>query len=147
LGARVVSREPGNRENVVSQLRALAVASGIEYARAFPDRAVARGTEAFALYATLPEDVRKGLRVRAQVATANSYVGAARLVQAGEPRRASTRRLALARDARAHLVESRAFRQELIDRGIDAASAGVIVGQLDAEITKCDALIARLEGG
>ena len=36
LGARVVAREPGNKENAVSQLRALTVASGIEHARAFP---------------------------------------------------------------------------------------------------------------
>ena len=147
VGARVVAREPGNTENVVSYLRALAVASGIESTRGSPARAISRGREVFALYATLPEEVRKGLRVRAQVATAKSYVGVAQLAQAGEPSLPASRRLSLAREARVQLAESRAFRQELIDRNIDAGSAAVVVSQLGAEIAKCDALIARLAAG
>ena len=147
LGARVVAREPGNTENVVSRLRALAIASGIESARGSHERAVSRGREALALFAMLPEEVRKGLRVRAQVATAKSYIGAAQLAQAGEVSQPVSRRLALAREARSRLVESRAFRQELIDRNIDAGSATLTFGELSVEIGKCDALIARLERG
>jgi eukaryotic-like serine/threonine-protein kinase len=144
IAERLVAREPGNAGNAVSQLRALAVASGIERDRGANDRAIARGQQALALFATLPGEVRRGLRTRAQVAVAQSHMGMARLAQAGDASLPKARRVALAREARAWLGESRAFREEIIALKLDVTAARVIVGQLDEQIAKCDELISRL---
>ena len=61
--------------------------------------------------------------------------------EAGEP---ASRRLAWARQARGLFGEARAFRQELVDRNLDAALSAKMVEQIGASIAECDALIARL---
>jgi hypothetical protein len=146
IAERLVAREPGNAGNAVAQMRALAVASGIERDRGANERSIARGQRALALFATLPEQVRRGLHARAQVAVAQSHMGMARLVQAGDASLSAARRVALAREAKAWLLESRAFREEIIGLKLDVAAARVIVGQLGEQISNCDALIARLGG-
>ena len=84
------------------------------------------------------------MRTRAQVAVAQSHMGRARLVQAGEASLPAARRVALAREAKAWLLESRAFREEIIGLKLDVTAARVIVGQLSEQIAKCDELISRL---
>jgi eukaryotic-like serine/threonine-protein kinase len=147
ISSRVLAREPGNSANAVSHLRALAVASGIEHGLGAPDRAEQRGREAIAFYATLPEQVRNGLRTRAQLAVARSHVGAVQLAKAGDASLGAARRLALAREARGLFSDSRAFRLELVTRNIDVAAAKVIAGELGVAITRCDELIAGLAAG
>jgi hypothetical protein len=47
------------------------------------------------------------------------------------------------REARTLLLEARAFKQELIDRGIDARVATAAVREMDAELVQCERTLAR----
>ena len=144
LGAAAWSREPANAANAVAYLRALAVSVSVEQGLGHDESAIAIGREVEALEAKLPESTRTGLRVRANVATARAYAGFAYLALAESSKGAGSQRLATARQARSLLVASRAFRQELVDRNVDATTARKIIEQLDEFIARCDAFIAKL---
>lgn len=140
-------REPGNAANAVSHLRALNVSLAVEQARGRPESALALSQEMEGLVTKLPEAVRSTIRVRANIANARGYTGLAYMALAGSPRTPPAERLPAARKARGLLAESRAFRQEMADRNLDAATSRKLVEQIGEAIAECDALIAHLRGG
>jgi len=146
LGAAAWSREPGNAANAVAYLRALAVGVSVEQTLGRHEEAIAIGREVEALESKLSESTKSGLRVRANVATARSYAGLAYLDLAESSKAAASQRLAMARQARALLAQSRDFRQEMADRDLDAATSRKLVEQIGEAIGRCDAFVARLGG-
>jgi serine/threonine protein kinase len=146
LGAAAWAREPGNAANAVAYLRALAVGVSVEQSLGRNEAAIAIGREVEVLESKLPESTKSGLRVRANVATARSYAGLAYLERAESSRAGVSQRLAMARQARSLLAQSRDFRQEMADRDLDAATSRKLVEQIGEAIGRCDAFIARLGG-
>ncbi|MBX3716713.1 MAG: serine/threonine protein kinase [Burkholderiales bacterium] len=146
VGAASWAREPNNAANAVAYLRALAVGVSVEQSLGRHDAAITVGREVESLEAKLPEGTRSGIRVRANVATARAFSGLAYLELAESSKAAPAQRLAMARRARSLLAESRAFRQEMADRDLDAATSRKLVEQIGETIARCDALIARLGG-
>jgi hypothetical protein len=57
------------------------------------------------------------------------------------------RRAELMKEGRASMLKARAFRQELVDRKIDAVTAALIVSQIDESVREIDRALARLSGG
>ena len=144
IGKRVLAREPENLSSAVDHLRSLSMLSTLRDPVDGYAPAVASAREAIAMHAKLPADVRKGLRVRAILATAQGGLAQGLHDQAQDAARPRAIRLALAREARQNYVAARALRQELVDRDIDARSARAIVDQIDAALGRLDPLIAGL---
>lgn len=143
---RLLSGEPGNVGYAVMHIRVLAVSSEIEYTRHRFEQAIDRAREAIAVHAHLSAEAGDGMHARANIAVARSYIGLARVELAKNTAHAVSRRLEYLKEAREQFVLARAFRQELVDRKVDAQSALRLVGEISAEIRNCDAMIARLGG-
>lgn len=137
-------KEPGNAANAVTHLVVLSTAASLDTLQGRPRQAIARYEAAEKVHAGLPEATRQTLRVRAHHADARGRKGLALMALAGEAGEPASRRLAWARQARGLFGEARAFRQELVDRNLDAALSAKMVEQIGASIAECDALIARL---
>lgn len=142
-----LAKEPGNAANAITHLVALSTAASLETLQGRPAKAIAFYEAAEKVHAGLPQATRQTLRVRAHHADARGRKGLALLALAGQPGEPVAARLARAREARALFVESRAFRQELVERNVDAALSAKAVEQITATIAECDGLIARLARG
>lgn len=142
---RLVAAEPDSVGLATLKIRVLAVSSRIEYARQYLDRTADLARVAIAAYARIPAAAAAGLPLRANLAVARSQLALATMAMADSRQLDRERRIEMLRDARRQLVLSRAFRQELIDRKIDARSAGVMVDELTATIRQCDAKLKVLE--
>jgi hypothetical protein len=129
-------------------LRSLGVSCIVESDMENHVQAIAFAREALALGDTLPPAVREALFVRANIAAlvANLGKSQAELGMAGDSKLPAARRVALMKEGRANLLRARAFRQELVDRKIDASTAARIVRQIDEMVVEIDAAIARLDG-
>jgi eukaryotic-like serine/threonine-protein kinase len=146
VAQQLLAGEPENVGYVIMHIRVLAVSSQIAYTRSQFEPAIALAREAIAAHARLSAEAREGMHGRANVAVARSYVGLARIAMAKNPAFTVPRRLEFLKEARAELVLARVFRQELVERKIDAQSAARLVGEIGVEIENCDAMIARLGG-
>jgi tetratricopeptide (TPR) repeat protein len=137
LVARLAADDPRNVGNATMLAGVLSMASGIEHSGGRHERAIELARAAIAADAHLPPEVRAGLIVRENAAEAKRALAASAcsLPAGGAP---------LLTEARALLLESRAFKQELVDRGIDAREATSAIREIDAELGRCGAALARL---
>ena len=143
LGAERHARDPANAETLLDNLTVLEQASLVAYQLGDHPRAIARGREALAMAARMPEDARKSLDVRFYVAEAKFHTGAALVAgaRAASPDRAG--RLARLREARAllsealgFLVETRAAKLRIFHDGEEE--------EMRETLARCDEAIARL---
>ncbi len=140
----LLAGEPGNAAYAGMHIRVLAVSSQIEYASHEFDKAINLARQSIALQARMSSEARESLQVRANIASARAHIGLASYELAKKTNLTIMRRLELVREARAQYVLARSFRQELVERKIDAQSAARLVEELGAEIKNCDAMITRL---
>ncbi|MEQ1515215.1 MAG: serine/threonine-protein kinase [Usitatibacteraceae bacterium] len=145
-GRRLLNAEPSNAAYALAYIRVLAVSSKVEYGHGRYERAVEYAREALAVQSGMSAEAREGAQVRANVAAARSQIGRARYELARSATLPSSRRLEYLKEARAQYVLSRAFRQELVTRKIDAKTAAQAVEEIGAEINRCDEMIASLGG-
>lgn len=143
-GRRLLAVEPANAAYALTYVRVLAVSSKVEYAQRRFEQAVEYAREAIAVHSRMSAEAREGAQVRANVASARSQIGRARYELARNTALPLSRRVEYIKEARAQYLLSRAFRQELVDRKIDAQLAAQAVEEISAEIKKCDELIASL---
>ena len=146
LAARLVAADPGNVGNATMQVSALATAADIENKSGQFDHAIALAREAVSANARLSPETRTGLIVRESVIGAMRTQGLANCGLAEKQSQPRTRRVGLLKEAHALLVASRAFKQELVERGIDGRDAATSIEEINAELKKCDALMTRVVG-
>jgi hypothetical protein len=129
-------------------LRALGMSCVIEADMDNPEKSIAFARMALDVERALPAAVRETLPVRANVAAVTGSLGVsqAALGLAADSKLPLPQRLALVREGRANLMKTRAFRQELVDRKIDAVTAALIVRQIDEHVAEIDAAAAKLAG-
>jgi hypothetical protein len=137
LIADLLARDPRDVNNASILAGAYAMESGVEYQGGRYLRAMELAREAIAADARLPAEIRRGLIVRENVMSAKRALGAS---ACASPHAAA----ALLKEGRALLAESRAFKQELVARGIDAREAAAAIREIDAEMRRCDAALAKL---
>ncbi|APV52093.1 hypothetical protein BWI17_21930 [Betaproteobacteria bacterium GR16-43] len=145
LVERLAASDPGNVANATMRVSALATSSDVELREGRHERAIALAREAIAADARLPAEVRTGLIVRENVTGAKQSLAASACALSEQASLPRARRVALVQEARTLLSESRAFKQELVQRGIDASDAAIAIGEIDAELRRCDAVRARLD--
>ena len=142
LAERLVAEDPRNVSHKLGLVSVLAMGSDIEQRSGRRDEAIRLARAAIAAFGELTPEFRSNLIVRDQVDTAKRAFGASvcspRVAAPPPPPHA-----ALVREARALLLESRTFKQELVDRGIDARAAAKEIGEIDADLKRCDQAIAR----
>jgi tetratricopeptide (TPR) repeat protein len=143
-GRRLLTAEPANAAYALTYIRVLAVSSKVEYAHRRFEQAVEYAREAIAVHSRMPAEAGEASQVRANVAAARAQIGRARYELARNTALPLSRRMEYVKEARAQYVLSRAFRQELVDRKIDARLAAQAVEEISAEIKKCDESIALL---
>ena len=117
--------------------------ANIEYRGGRHESAIGFARASIAADARLPAEVRAGLIIRENVAEAKHAFGAAACTPAARP----SASLALLHEARTLLGECRDFKRELVERGIDAREAAAAIREIDADLQRCGAAIARLGGG
>ena len=146
LAVRLVTADPGNVGNATMRVSALATAADIENKSGKFENAIALAREAIAANARLPQETRAGLIVRESVIGAMRSLGEANCALAENVSPSSARRINLLKEAHTLLVQSRAFKRELVDRKIDAREAANAIEEIDAELKKCDVLMVRVAG-
>ena len=146
LAVRLVTADPGNVGNATMRVSALATAADIENKSGQFENAIALAREAIAANARLPQETRAGLIVRESVIGAMRSLGEANCALAENVSPSSARRINLLKEAHTLLVQSRAFKRELVDRKIDAREAANAIEEIDAELKKCDVLMVRVAG-
>jgi hypothetical protein len=146
IGKQLVAASPGDSGVSMSYFRTLVVASSVEQAAGAGERSLQIARDALAQYAQLPLDMRKGLHARGNLAALHGDMAIASMHLADNAKLPASKRLALLGEARALLVQSRAFRQELVDRQMDAASAMRTIAEIDLAIRQCDEAITKLSG-
>ncbi|MEQ1516560.1 MAG: serine/threonine-protein kinase [Usitatibacteraceae bacterium] len=119
----------------------LATASEAERRDGHFERAIELARESIAADARLPAETRAGLIIRENVTGAMRGLGAANCAMSAQIPKADPRHAKLLKEARALLLQSRAFKQELVERKIDAREAANAIVEIDAEIRDCDALM------
>ena len=144
LAARLVALDPGNVGNATMQVSMLATASDIEYRNGQFETAARLARESIAADARLPAETRAGLITRESVVGAMRSLGCANCALAETNSQPRAQRIKLLKEAQSLLAQSRAFKQELVDRKIDAREASAAIGEIDAELNKCDAMMAAL---
>ena len=142
LAERLVAEDPRNVGNRVNLMSLLAMQSGIEQRAGRRDESIQVARATMAAYGELPPEVRASLIVRDQVSGAKVALGTSVCMPRKVPAQAAP--ATLVREARALLLESRAFKQELVERGIDAREATSAIGEIDAQLKRCDAALARI---
>ena len=120
---------------------ALATASEVEYRGGRYEKAVEHARAAIAADARLPADLRAGLIVRENVVGAMWTLAASNCALAARSTTPPGRREALVAEASTLLEGSRAFKQELVDRGIDAREASAALEGIAADVRKCQATL------
>ncbi len=146
-GKRLLAASPGDIGVSLSCFRAMVVASSVEQAAGASEQSLQTARGALALFSQLPPDTRKGLHARGNLAALHGDMALANMHLAENAKLPAGKRVALLNDARALLGQSRAFRQELVDRQMDAASAQRTIVEIDAAIRQCDEAIAKLSRG
>jgi eukaryotic-like serine/threonine-protein kinase len=144
LVERLSAADPANVGNATMLVSALATQSDIENHDGRYDKAASLAREAIAANARLPAQTREGLIVRESVVGAMRSLGEANCALAQKTSQPRERRDSLLGEARSLLGKSRAFKQELVDRKIDAREATAAIGEIDADLKKCDAIAAKL---
>ncbi len=144
LVERLVADDPRNVGNAMMQVSVLATAGQVAYLGGRHETAIELARESIAVDARLPGEQRKGLIVRESVVGAKRTLGAAACALPRTSGQAQPSRIALLKEARSLLVESRAFKQELVDRAIDARDAASAIQEIDADLKRCDDAISLL---
>jgi len=120
-----------------------ATSAEIEYRAGKYEPAIAFAREALAADARLPETLRAGLVVRENAAGAMWSLAASNCALARKASLPAAERDKLLREARALLAQARAFKQELVDRKIDAREASIAIQEIDAQSQACDGRAVR----
>jgi tRNA A-37 threonylcarbamoyl transferase component Bud32/tetratricopeptide (TPR) repeat protein len=141
---RLTAEDPRNVENASVLAGAFAMSSDIEYRAGRYERAIELARESIAVDARLPAETRAGLIVRENVVGAKRSLGTSSCAMSEKGSQPLSRRMALLKEGHALLVESRAFKRELVDRGIDAREAASAIREIDADLKRCSEAIARL---
>ena len=136
---RLVRSDTGNVGDASALAGVLATASSIENAAGQPVRAAALARQAIAADARLPAETRSGLIVRENLAEAWRALGVSQCALANRADAQSTQRRELVSAALALLAQARAFKQELVERKIDAREAAGAMEAIDAEMQQCGA--------
>nr|MBP8120465.1 hypothetical protein [Burkholderiales bacterium] len=139
LVERLVRSDTGNVGDASALAGVLATASSIENAAGQPVRAAALARQAIAADARLPAETRSGLIVRENLAEAWRALGVSQCALANRADAQSTQRRELVSAALALLAQARAFKQELVERKIDAREAAGAMEAIDAEMQRCGA--------
>jgi hypothetical protein len=147
LVERLLAADPRNVANATMFAGVLSMSSDIEYRDGKYARAIELARASLAADARLPADTRAGLIVRDNAAGAMVSLAASNCALAGKDSQSLSAHGELLREARSLLVASRAFKQELVDRKIDAREAARAIDEIGAELRKCDALLARVAEG
>lgn len=82
--------------------------------------------------------------MRENVVGAKRTLGASACALPKTPAQPRPLRIALLKEAHSLLLESRVFKRELVERGIDARDAASAILDIDAQLRRCDEAIARL---
>ena len=143
LAERLVAEDPRNVANASILAGVLAMASGIEHQAGRHESAVELARLAIAADARLPAETRAGLVVRENLNNARRALGASTCVSPATAALPPARRAAVVAQGRAALLESRAFKRELVERGIDARDATAAIAAIDLELGVC---ARRLQG-
>jgi hypothetical protein len=138
---RLVAADPRNVGNRVNLMSSLSTSSDVALRAGQNDEAVRYARATLLAHEGLPPEIRANLIVRDQMNGAKRVLGTALCKPPGVGSKPRTE--ALVREARTLLQESRAFKQELVDRGIDARVAATAVRDMDAELARCDEALAR----
>jgi len=136
LVERLVASDPRDAGNASMLAGSLAMESRVEHAAGHHEKAIERARLAIAADRRLPEAQRQGLIVRDNVVGAKRSLGASACALARDPRTGSQRDALLA-EGRAMLVESRDFKRQLVERGIEAREASRAIVEIDAELARC----------
>ncbi len=144
LVERLVAEDPRNVANATILAGALSMASDIEYKGGRYERSIELARESIAADARLPAETRAGLIVRENVVGAKRSLGASACALSEKDRQPQPQRIALLREGRTLLSESRAFKRELVERGIDAREAASAIREIEADLVRCEQAIARL---
>jgi hypothetical protein len=144
LVERLVAEDPANVENAAVLAGALAMSSDIEYRGGKYEKAIELARASIAVDARLPAEARAGLIVRENVVGAKRSLGASSCAMSEKGAHPLPRRVALVKEGQAMLAESRVFKRELVDRGIDAREAASAIREIDADLKRCSDAMARL---
>lgn len=144
LVERLAAEDPRNVENATLLAGALAMESDIEYRGGRYERAMELARASIAVDARLPAEVRAGLIVRENVVGAKRSLGASACALSGNQSQPLAQRIALVKEAHSLLSESRTFKRELVERGIDAREAANAIHEIEADLGRCKEAIARL---
>jgi hypothetical protein len=144
LVERLVAKDPRDVGSATMLAGVLAMASSIEYEGGRYQKTIELARASIAADARLPPEVRAGLIVRENVVGAKLALAASACTLAQTASQARSHRIALLKEAQSLLAESRLFKRELVDRGIDAREAASAILEIDAELERCNAAIARL---
>ncbi|MGE0357589.1 MAG: serine/threonine-protein kinase [Burkholderiales bacterium] len=138
LVEQLLAADARNVGNATMLAGVLAMASDVEHQAGRHERAIALARAALAADARLPAEIRAGLIVRENAAGAMTSLAASSCaLAAGAP---AARRAVLLEESRKLFRESRAFKQELVSRGIDAREAARAIVAIDDLAGRCAAL-------
>ena len=133
----LVKTDAQNIANYSMLVSVLSTAADIEFKAGAFEKSIAFARDAIATNAALPEQTREGLIVRESLAGAWRTLGAAYCAWANAAGPATAQHAGLRNEGRKFLTQSRAFKQELVDRKIAAADAVRAIVEIDAELGKC----------
>ena len=136
LVERLARADAANVSLATMRVATLAMWSHVEMAAGRHARAIELARASIAAHAGLPAEVRASLIVRDSVDDARRSLAAsscALAAQAGAAPRAAQMR----REAHALFAESRAFKEELVARGIDARDAAAALREIEAQLARC----------
>jgi len=134
---RLYTADSTNVANSTMWVPVLATASEAEIAGGNFAQAVWLSQQAIERDARLPKEVRTGLIVRENLSNAWRPLGKARCALASARGTPAGERANALREGRSYLAQSRAFKQELVDRKIDARDAALAIEDIDQELKNC----------
>jgi hypothetical protein len=139
---RLVAADPRDSGSASMLVAVLATASQVEHQAGRHEKAIDLARAAISADARLPAELRKGLIVRENVVGAKRTLAASACALPPAPA-GDASRPALRVEARTLLEESRAFKRELVERGIDAREAAEAIRDIEASLRRCEEAIAR----
>jgi tRNA A-37 threonylcarbamoyl transferase component Bud32 len=138
--------DPANAIHAQARVDALASGTRIAVRRGDESKALARGEEALALLASMPEQVRSTRDMRYATANARSHFGLALLMAASDRRRDRGARMNLLLRAKSHLSAGVAFSAEAAAQGLVVIPEGD-VSERELALRHCNEAIERLARG
>ncbi len=147
LDERLLAADPRNVGNATMQAGVLATASEIEYRVGCYEKSIDLARESIASDARLSAETRAGLIVRENVVGAMRSLATSNCALAKRASQSSPNRGRLLKEANTLLTESRAFKQELVDRKIDSREAAKAIDEIDTDLKNCKALATRSAPG